>query len=371
MHLIRYSIVRKIKNFNILFWPFIFPLILGTLFYFAFGNIDEADFETVPVAVVEESDSDRTLQEYLEEIQLQGIIRICEMTEEEAKRALESQEVSGILYVADKPWLEVGDSGFSQSILQSVLENYLNGKQTMETIGDSRPFGIPAALSRITDYRSMVQQVSLGGRTTDGNSSFFYALMAMACLYGCFIGHGSAMWLQANLSALAARQCSSPTHRLTMIMTELISSFLLHFFNVLILLVYLRYVLHMDFQGQIPEMLLIVFVGCIMGVTLGIMVSSIGRWAENIKIGIMLGITMTASFLSGLMFGEMKYIVDQHVPLLNKINPAALIADAFYCINVYDDPERLKQNLCILSVMCVVMLAVTFFVIRRERYDSI
>ena len=47
VQLIKYSIIRKIKNFNIIFWPCIFPLIMGTLFYFGFGNMSEADFETV------------------------------------------------------------------------------------------------------------------------------------------------------------------------------------------------------------------------------------------------------------------------------------------------------------------------------------
>ena len=50
-HLVRYSILWKVKNFNIFFWPFIFPIILGTLFYIAFGNVKEADFETIPAAV--------------------------------------------------------------------------------------------------------------------------------------------------------------------------------------------------------------------------------------------------------------------------------------------------------------------------------
>ena len=47
VQLIKYSIIRKIKNFNIIFWPCIFPLIMGTLFYFGFGNMSESDFETV------------------------------------------------------------------------------------------------------------------------------------------------------------------------------------------------------------------------------------------------------------------------------------------------------------------------------------
>ena len=35
---------------------------------------------------------------------------------------------------------------------------------------------------------SLVKEVSLGGRTIDGNVQFFYALIAMACLYRPFTG---------------------------------------------------------------------------------------------------------------------------------------------------------------------------------------
>ena len=37
------------------FWPLVFPLILGTFFFFAFGNLNDADFETVQVALVRET----------------------------------------------------------------------------------------------------------------------------------------------------------------------------------------------------------------------------------------------------------------------------------------------------------------------------
>ena len=52
----------------------------------------------------------------------------------------------------------------------------------------------------------------------------------------------------------------------------------------------------------------------------------------------MLGISMTGSTLAGLMNSKIKFAVDQNMPIINKLNPAALITDAFYCINVYDDP---------------------------------
>lgn len=156
-----------------------------------------------------------------------------------------------------------------------------------------------------------------------------------------------------------------------MILTEVLTSFILHFLNVVILIFYLKYVLHMEFQGSMGQMLLVSMTGCIVGVSMGIFVSSASRLSENIKVGIMLGISMTGSVLAGLMNVTIKYAVDEKFPVLNKLNPAALITDAFYCINVYDDPTRMRNNLFTLAVMAVVLTAASFLVVRRERYDSI
>ena len=101
----------------------------------------------------------------------------------------------------------------------------------------------------MTDTRDLVQEVSLGGKTIDGTSQFFYALIAMACLYGCFIGFGSAITLQANLTALAARRCVTPTHKLKLILSEQITSFLLGYTDVIILLIYLQDHTETGFSG--------------------------------------------------------------------------------------------------------------------------
>lgn len=267
--------------------------------------------------------------------------------------------------------MTVGSSGISESILQILLESYENGKQTLELIAETRPEGLPRAIERMGEYEELVKQVSLGGRTTDGNVQFFYALIAMACLYGAFIGMDAALSIQANLSPLASRRCVTPTHKLKLILAEMLSCFLLHYLNVLILLAYLRYVLKMDFQGQMQQMLLICLIGSMIGVSMGIFVGSFGKMGEGIKVGILLGISMTGSFLAGLNSADMKYLVERNAPFVNRINPAAVITDAFYCINVYDDPVRFTRSLVTLSGMCVVLTLVSFLLIRRERYDSI
>lgn len=375
LHLITYDIKIKVHNFNLLFWPLVFPLLLGTFFYLAFGKVEQADFETVPVAVVRSADEtqDEAFLAFLDGIESEEskLIKTEEMKESKALETLKEKKVAGIYYTGLAPSLTVSGVGVEESILQSLLESYENGKVTMQNIASTHPEGIADAIRQMENYQEMVQQVSLGGKTTDGGAQFFYALIAMACLYGCFIGHGSAMWLQANLTSLAARRCVTPTHKLKLIGVDMLTSFSLHFANVIILILYLKYILKMEFEGQMPQMLLVSLVGCMIGVCLGLFISSINRRGEGIKIAILLGISMVCSFLAGLMNSGMKDVVERNCPIINRLNPAALISDAFYCINVYDDPARFRRNLITLTIMSAVLVIASFLAVRRERYDSI
>ena len=118
-------------------------------------------------------------------------------------------------------------------------------------------------------------------------------------------------------------------------------------------------------------MLPALFLGSMIGVTMGMFITSIGKMGEGMKVGVMVGVSMAMSFCAGLMNADIKNIIDRSAPLLNRINPAALISDALYCINVYDAPARYAQDILILGVMCVLLTAGTYLIIRRERYGSI
>ena len=94
LHLLKYSFLSKIRNFNIVFWPLVFPLVLGTFFYFAFGNINEADFQTVPVAVVKEDTADTFFLTYLEQVGESNpdLLKQEEMSEKEALEAWDERK---------------------------------------------------------------------------------------------------------------------------------------------------------------------------------------------------------------------------------------------------------------------------------------
>lgn len=370
----KYALLTKLRNPSIVFWPFLFPLALATLMYFAIGQMDQADFETVPAAVVveEEGEAVDSFLPFVDAMdESSGLIRAEKMTEEAALKALEKGEAEGIFYVGNDVRLTVSGNGFPESILQSVLASYQSGEEAVKDIARLHPEGMQDALEKMKEYDTAVNQVSLGGTTIDGNVQIFYALIGMACLYGCFIGFGCALWLQANLTALAARRCVAPVHRLKLILTEFGAGFLVHFANMIVLLAYMRYVLKLEFTGSFAEMTGVVLVGSMFGVSMGIFVGSLGKVGEGIRIGILLGISMSLSFLAGLMDASVKDAVEQHAPVLSRVNPAALISDALYCINVYDAPERFADNMVILIIMSALMVGGAFLIVRRERYGSI
>ena len=67
----------------------------------------------------------------------------------------------------------------------------------------------------------------------------------------------------------------------------------------------------------------------------------------------------------------MKYVIETCCPVLNRINPAAVLSDAFYCLAVYEDYDRLLEDMAILGGMSILCILLAFAAVRREQYDSI
>ena len=71
------------------------------------------------------------------------------------------------------------------------------------------------------------------------------------------------------------------------------------------------------------------------------------------------------------MIGDMKQTVEENAPLINRINPSAVISDAFYYINIYPDGRGLARCLVTLAVISLGLAFLAFLMMRRTRYDSL
>lgn len=67
----------------------------------------------------------------------------------------------------------------------------------------------------------------------------------------------------------------------------------------------------------------------------------------------------------------MKYIVDKNIPIVNKINPASMITDGFYSLYYYDTLDRYFFNIASLLIFALIMIVISYFSLRRQKYDSI
>ncbi len=379
LHLFKYRFIQVTRDYANIFWTLLFPIILGTLFYFSFGSSGlagsgETPWDMVRVAVIEEDGTSvqaQAFRTFLNEMDGDAI-EITDITSEgKALRALKEEQILGIYYVKDTPSLTVSKNGIQETILTSLLETYLQNASIIEKIAINHPENLEAALSSMEDYQEMTQDTSLGGKTLDPNVHYFFALIAYACLSGAFLGLQSSNDSQANLSPLGARRSVTPTNKLVLILIDFITLFIVHLICILILNLYIAKVLGISLGDRPGVLLLVNLMGCMIGVSLGIVLGCIARFSINIKTGFVVALTLFPSFLAGLMFGNMKHIIELYCPVINRINPAAVLSDAFYCISVYNDSQLLIRSLLTLAAMSLLFIIAAFYRIRRERYDSI
>ncbi len=379
LHLFKYRFMQTMRDFSVMFWALAFPLILGTLFYLSFGSLGiestgDSNWDTVKVAVIRDgssSENHKAFEKFLD--QMDGeILDIQDISDEsKALDALTDEKILGIFYVKETPSLTVSKNGIHESILTSVLETYNRNAAIFRKIAMTHPDRLPDAAAAMEDYRQTTAEVSLGGKSMNPNSQYFFALVAYACLSGAFLGVKSSFDSQANLTALGARRSITPTHKLKLILVDLLVLCMIHFVNILVLCLYVTHVLGISLGDNPGALLLVDLMGSMIGICLGIAIGSIARLSFGMKMGFTVLFTLFPGFLAGLMFGNMKNIIEQNCPIINRINPAAVLSDAFYCMGVYYDMERFTRCLVILAFMSILLLGIAFLSIRRERYDSI
>ena len=382
LHSFKYAFLTTIRNKSQLFWTLLFPILLGTLFHFAFNSIIEntESFSQIPVAIVtlEEGEVSDSFIEMAK--QLSGsdepLIKPQYIDSEQAEKLLQNGEIEGIFYISNNIddsgiRLVVSEEGLNASVLKTISDSYLQTFSTVSNIARTRPDLISQVIAEINSELQMNQEIALGRGETDTFLNYFYALIAMQCLFACYQGFYRVVNIQANMSPLAARRCVSPVKKMSMILVDFIASVFAQFILLLIVLAYLAFILGVNFGEQWVFVLLTGFIGCITGVSFGMLVGSVFKGSQRSAEGLLTALSLFLCFLSGLMVQNMKSIIEHYAPVINRINPAALLSDAFYCLVVYDNYSRYMRNIISLLIISALFCALSILRLRRKRYASI
>ncbi|MCX4326713.1 MAG: ABC transporter permease [Lachnospiraceae bacterium] len=372
LHLMKYCLITILREKQTVFWSMLFPILLGTLFYVSFGS-HKTEIETIDVAVVEKDNSEmsKNFIKYLEMIEDNGqeLIAIEKLSGKKADAKLRKLEVTGVFYAASEPELIVTGNNISSSILKSLLDTFNRQAQMYKDIAMEKPDKFEAVTK--TGYQEFVNETTLTGKSVDGMVQYFFSLISMACMFGSFIGYLVSVQLQANISAVGLRRAVSSVRKFKQIAASTLTAVSVHYAGLAVLLFYLHFILKIDLSGNIFKLTVICLAGGFIGVSIGMFVGTFSKLPNGVRIGILVLTGLFSSFLSGLMVGGIKGLVEDNCPVLNRINPASVITDAIYSISVYDDPGRYVKNIIILVIMSLIVGTVTFIMTRRECYDSI
>jgi len=376
MHIFKYRLKKLLRTKEVIFWTLAFPILLSILFNLAFANLDSSEvFEPFSAAVVNDENyaNNTNFKTVLKEVSTgeNRLMNLKEVSKTEAEALLKEGEIAGYMESGDQIKLVVSSSGINQNILRLFLDNYNQTFFTVDNILKENPQKVQSLMAEISETKQYTKEAVSENAPPSQILNYFYSLIAMSCLYGFFFGSDEVTDIQANISARAARINVAPVHKMKAFLSSMAASLLIHLMCMSTLLLFMAYVLKIDFGNRVGYIILTTFMGSLTGLTFGAFISAVVKKSENLKVAIAISVTMTGSFLAGMMYAQMKYIVISKAPILAYINPVNLVTDALYTLYYYADLNRYFFNIFMLFVMSLVFSIGTYLILRRRRYASI
>jgi len=460
---------RLVRSKKYMFWTFAFPIMLGTLFYFAFSTIYSSQkSETIPV-VIEVTDnaineykvlqafsnldtdqmsndleqyyedkavaeamgesfdkeipiSDETMDK-IEDVQSYDDMKKYDLadfpydylkvdrseidniskddlpfikvlndltyddgnkmveevegiTHEEAEKMLSDGDIAGIITVDSMQdiYLLVNGNGVKHSILSTIISEYkLEAGKAIDTINDDHENLERSSeiMDESTESIEYIEAKSTAGDNKDPFIAYFYNLIAMIAIMGSTASLNVIVMSQANQSDVGIRVDMSPSIKIIHELAQLLAVVILQSIILIFTLTYLIFILGINFGGNITFIYLTTLLAGLVGDTLGFMIAHFGKIAIDKKEAFLMAIFLGGGFMSGLMYGDMKIIVEQKAPWFNRINPSAVITDAFYALNVFGVGPRYYRALMYILITSGVMLLIGCILSRRSSYKSL
>ncbi|WP_295209681.1 ABC transporter permease [Ruminococcus sp.] len=371
-HIFKYEFISCLKQKDVLFWLIAFPIILGCFFKAAFAGVYEktTTFDTISIAVVNEADNS-IFTETAKNVKSgdKALFEIQSADLEKAEKLLENENVIGIIDCKDLS-VEFASSGIEQTIVRSFISQYKTQEQIITDVVKTDPQKLDTVISAMALPMDANKNIPLHGNT-DNMTQYFYNLLAMVALFGSLSGMFVAMNNQGNLSAIGARKCCSPVNKLTSITATLLAHHVVQIVCMVIATAFLAFVLKVDFGDRLPMVFLSAIFGGMVGISFGFFVGSIGSCGQGVKVSICMSCSMISCFFSGLMVGNMKALVHKYVPWFNNVNPAAVISDTFYCLNIYEDYRRFTVKIITMAIMVAAFTLGGYILTRRRKYASL
>lgn len=387
LHNFKYSLKILLRNKELLFWTFIFPIILGTFFSMAFSNIEkEESLNIIDIAIVDsgfyqDNDIYKKTFEYLSDKNNKDRLFNTVVTNlDNAKKLLIDNKITGyLLFGSDDVRIVVFKNGINETILKYVVDEIESQKEVSsnlikkEIMDNNGEVNYSDLINKINGLFNddQVKLNNISNKNLSYTMVEFYTLIAMAALYGSIIAMTATNKAIANVSNVGMRSSVAPIKKSMILLGDFLASYIVQVIGLSLLFIYTIFVLKVDYGNDFLAVVLLSLAGSLAGLSLGVTVSTLIKSSEGTKTGIIIAITMFWCYLSGMMGISTKYLFDKNLPFLNKVNPAGMITDGFYSLYYYGVGSRFEKNIISLIIFSLLLFLISLISLRRQKYDSI
>ncbi len=372
-----YRLKKNIHDRELILWSLLFPILLGTFFYATFSSIyGQMGVQTYRVALVNGSEeTTQFVKTTLEGIRTEEGAPMFEVVIPEnadEQKLLFEDEVAGIMDIANMGdiQLRIAKDEVAQNVLSHVVGVFRrNAVLTQRAMQD--PQAAETITKLMTEEPELLRQINAAGENKDPYVSYMYALLAMICVMASNGGLQVPIDSQANITQQGARVSLTPVNHRMYELVSLGAASLIQIVCTLVGVALIRLVFHANMGCSDAMLILVSILGTLLGCSLGFALGHVSSIRKNTKEAILLLFVTVGGFLSGLMAHQVKLLVEKSFPLLNRINPSAIIHDAFFSLNVFGMGERFYRSLITMVVMTVVLTAIGLCMSGRRSYASI
>ncbi|MCL1879190.1 MAG: ABC transporter permease [Actinomycetia bacterium] len=391
-----YTIKTLIREKTNLIWAVAFPLVLSTLFFSMFHNIDETyRLDPLPVLVV----ADDNYQQAKSFSTLVGALAAPDANDgqallaptftssaAEASESLQNGAYLGYITVDEQQqphyFMDSRKTGgldilpdTKQGIVLSILDRYSQDYQMIYKAASEHPqlFADPGFMDRLLDGQSFTTQVSATNNPPSSALRYYYAVLAFSCFQMMSFGIYAIRNLRTNASPMGARRCLGGQSLGRSMIPTLLASWVLSLACLLIGFLYIRFGFGVSFGGQEGACVAVIALGSLVATLLGALIGALPT-SEGAKAGLMATLVCLLSVFSGLygpgsqQLGDM---VAKNLPALSLVNPIRQVADAFYSLYYYDSLGHFWLSLAILGIMAAVCAIGCLLCLRKQRYRSL
>lgn len=418
-HSLIYNIRIVLRNKEGLLWGLLFPLIYGLVYMFAFQGIDNQteNFEAIPVAVVYQGNADQQneAKDLMANIATVGSIENEEIRESDELAsgqvattdypllAIETADIAtaqaylteGI--ISQAIYISFDDNGERQnqmqfdfevapsatgainsSIVYAILQTFGSSTNAFTLLFD-QALTAPNPQTAMDEVNLRLVQLDTDQEmivtsNQDNNvsawSNFYYVALAYVCIFFMSIGINLVLQNEANYAETALRETVSPTNKyiryLAITITWTIPALL-----VIYLLLGIYWLNDVPLGNETLRIFALMTVGPITGILMGSALAATFKKKADIIMAIAIVVPLILGMLSGMMAYDVKVWIVNNVPIVNKLNPVALINDAFYYLNNYPTYAQYNQNMAILLAISALCLIISLIGIRRTDYENL